>query len=154
MSAQSLIFDRALRKVVVPALAGHGFTYDGSRTFRRVSPDGERADLINFQLGQRSLEGKFTVNLGVFKADDRTEIAVRKAMEYHCPLQRRVRIGLVLPPRISALAKLPVVGFLFGGQDRWWRFSADEVMTTLEMQRVVGLVIEHGLAWHASMSHA
>lgn len=154
MSAQSLVFDDALRRIAVPALAAHGFAYDASRTFRRVSADGKHADLINVQLGQRSLEGKFTVNLGVFRADDNPGIDVRKAKEYHCPMSRRVRIGLVVPPRLPGLAKLPAVGFLFGGQDRWWRFSTDEAMTGLEMQHVVGLVIEHGLAWHAAMTHA
>jgi hypothetical protein len=154
MSAQSLVFDDALRRIAVPALAARGFAYDASRTFRRVSADGKHVDLINFQLGQRSFAGKFTVNLGVFRADDNPGIDVRKAKEYHCPISRRIRIGLVVPSRMPGLASVPVVGFLFGGQDRWWRFSTDAARTGLEMQRVVGLVIEHGLAWHASMRHA
>ncbi|MGI9318616.1 MAG: DUF4304 domain-containing protein, partial [bacterium] len=65
MTARSDTFDACLIEIVSPKLIDIGFEFDKSRTFRRFADQQTVAEFINFQLGQRSLEGKFTVNLGV-----------------------------------------------------------------------------------------
>jgi hypothetical protein len=70
MSEASTTFDQELRAVVLARLRDHGFAFDGSRTFRRALGGGAIAHVVNFQLGQRSLQGRFAVNLGVYVEGD------------------------------------------------------------------------------------
>lgn len=150
MSARTSAFDQALRAVAVPALAPHGFRFDGGRTFRRVSADGRICLIVNFQLGQRSMAGKFTVNLGVFADGDGPGIEPNRANEYDCRADRRTRIGALIPQRFPRLVGLPFVGFLFGAFDRWWPFSEDETRTRAALSTAVEAVVSHGLDWLAA----
>lgn len=145
MSARASTFDKALREIAVPALQEHGFGFDGSRTFRRLT--GSTCQIINFQLGQRSLAGKFTVNLGVFSDGDRPEISAARANDFDCLAERRTRIGALMPGRFPRLAKLPYVGFLFGVADKWWPFSADASRTRIAVSGALDRILAHGLGW-------
>ncbi|MDF3032063.1 MAG: hypothetical protein K0R03_2621 [Moraxellaceae bacterium] len=151
MSTPAKVFTPALRSVVVEPLREAGFTFDGSRTFRCVAADGSAARIINFQLGQRAMAGQFAVNLGVFLAGPvpkgREAITPEKAMEFHCEPAQRQRLGLLLPPRVPLLARLPVIGMLFGPQDLWWECSADQDYTGRELRRALSALQRHGLPW-------
>ena len=148
MSTRSDAFDNALRLVVVPVLARHGFEFDGNRTFRRLSADQCVSELVNFQLGQRSLSGKFTVNLGVYVDGDSPGINVGQAKEYHCPHDRRIRLGHLIPAKLPVLAKLPYIGFLFDSRDKWWFFSGDISRLRATLSVVVDKIALYGLPWH------
>lgn len=141
------VFDAALREIAQPALAAHGFRFDGSRTFRRVADDGRSAAIVNFQRGQRSMEGRFTVNLGVYREGDSDGIAPAKAKEYHCAPHRRTRLGPCMPGWLPALARLPWLGILFGPRDRWWPLDSDDARMQATMATVVDAIARHGLPW-------
>lgn len=147
MSARTSAFDTALRELVVPALAPHGFRFDGSRTFRHLSNDKRTCRIINFQLGQRSMAGKFTVNLGVFNEGDSPGVSASRANEYDCRPERRTRIGAIIPRRHPRLAKLPFVGFLWDMPDKWWPFSEDASRTGAAVSVAVDKIAAHGLGW-------
>jgi len=151
MSARSQLFDQILASMYLPALSG--FTFDRSRTFRRVVETGTCVEIINLQLGQRSLEGRFTVNLGVFKSGDLAAIPLAKAKEYHCKHVYRTRIGLIIPPRFSLLADIPFLGIFFAPRDRWWKFSDNPEQTTVQMSIVLNLIRTYGLPWLVNTSH-
>jgi hypothetical protein len=61
-------FDKQLKAIVRPELAARGFLFDGKRVFRRAREfDGWTAiQIVEFQLGRKSLVGRFTANVGVF----------------------------------------------------------------------------------------
>src|ERR1043165_4944020 len=61
-------FDRQLKAIVRPELVARGFVFDGKRVFRRgIEFDGWTAiQIVEFQLGIKSLVGRFTGNVGVF----------------------------------------------------------------------------------------
>ena len=85
-------FSEHLRKLVVPAFTEAGFAFDGSRTFRRFPKGTTCAQIVNFQLGERFMEGKFTVNLAVYNPDDAVaQLEPQKAFEYHCSVRLRQR---------------------------------------------------------------
>jgi uncharacterized protein DUF4304 len=143
-------FSKSLRTLVVPALTGAGFAFDGSRTFRRFPAATPCAQIVNFQLGERFLEGKFTVNLGLYDPD---EAAVRlepaKAFEHHCAARHRQRLGFLLPRRPGALARVPIVGLLFRPRDAWWP-AGDP--TAIETAR--DAILAYGLPWLESQTPA
>jgi len=147
MSARSDVFDECLSELVSPRLGKLGFDFDRSRTYRRLLPDQAVVQVVNFQLGQRRLEGKFTVNLGVLseKLAEEKGIELKKAYPYHCQFQDR--IGCVLPPRSEWLKDVPYLGMIFGSHDKWWRFSADKEFTLRQVGEVCDKVVDHGVPW-------
>ena len=142
-------FDKALREIAVPALAQHGFAFDGKRTFRRVSDAPRVSDIINFQLGQRSMSAKFTVNLGIFAEGDAPGVSVGQAKEYDYLTQRRTRIGSLML-KSPTLSKLPWVGFLFGVPDKWWWFSETYAQTRASVTAAVETLVTTGVGWFAT----
>lgn len=93
------------------------------------------------------MAGKFTVNLGVFVEGDSAGVGADRAKEHDCRCDRRTRIGAVVPVRFPSLARLPLVGLLFGAQDRWWHFSDDPTPTHEAVSAAVGKIAAHGFAW-------
>lgn len=136
MTEASKVFSQALRTVAKPQLHASGFEFDGRRTFRRPLQQGAIVDAINFQLGQRWLQGQFTVNLSVGTPGS----------EYD-PLARVQRLGLLIPPPMPMLTRLPVVGTWFGPKDIWWRFSADPKQTEAALRRAMHALVRFGYAW-------
>jgi len=147
MTARSDTFDECLVKLVNPQLSGVGFKYDRSRTFRRLVNNDTAVEIINFQLGQRRLEGKFTVNLGVLSENEAREkgIELSKAFPYSCQFQDR--IGCVLPPKSERLKDIRYLGMIFGSHDKWWRFSADKEFTLRQLGDVCDKIINYGIPW-------
>jgi hypothetical protein len=140
-------FNQTLRAVLRPVLDRHGFVFDRGRAFRNIDPGRGAVQIVHFQLGQRSLAGKFTVNLGVLKRGDSAEVGLEKAYPYHCPCGANTRLGHLLPATAPVLSKLPLLGFLFASRDRWWRFSDDEAFTSRQLVLVTDLIVAHGLPW-------
>ena len=132
-------------------MAQRGFGFDGSRTFRRHLEGGAITQIVNVQLGQRSMHGKFTVNLGVYVPGEVSAnpagLTGRKALEYHCAFQRRERLGRLVPAPFPALQRLPLLGMFFGPKDIWWTFSAEPARTERSLRRVLALLMERGLPW-------
>ena len=156
MTARASAFDQALRRLAVEALQAEDFRFDRKRTFRRAV--GPAVQIVNFQLGQRSMEGRFAVNLGVYLPGDALgtapDLAPDQAMEYHCAPQRRERLGRLLPRRLPALQDLPYVGLLFGPKDVWWPFSEDARATEASVARSLAALREYGLPWFARKTPA
>jgi hypothetical protein len=149
VTERALTFNRALREIAVPKLSEHGFKFDSSRTFRRLSSDQRFCEIINFQLGQRSKEGEFTVNLGVFREGDSQGILVSHAQEHECSHGYRIRIGAIIPIRFPKLYELPIFGFLFGSKDKWWQFSSSPLVTNTAVSSAVNVLLAHGMGWFA-----
>ena len=147
MSARSDTFDICLAERVTPRLAELGFRFDNSRTCRRLVDAGETVEIVNFQLGQRSLEGKFSVNLGVLSRTeaDAQDLALDRAYPHNC--RYRNRIGCILPPRSKKLANLPYLGMFFGSHDKWWPFSEDKGSTSRQLEAVCDLIVDHAIPW-------
>jgi hypothetical protein len=150
VAAAAKTFDGGLRAVIHPALAARGFVFDGNRTYRRELAGGV-LQLVNFQLGQRSLEGHFAVNLGVYvpgelDAGDAPASPAR-TREYHCAWGRRERLARVRPVRFPRLGELPWLSVLFGPSDTWWRHAADERVTCASLAKALELLEQHGFAW-------
>ena len=152
MSARSDTFDSCLAELVTPRLSERGFGFDHSRTYRKIVDGGEAVEIVNFQLGQRSLEGKFTVNLGVLsRAEaDAQDLALDRAYPYSCRYQNR--IGRVLPARSERLRNLPYLGMFFGAHDKWWRFSEDRALTSRQLETVCDLIVAHAIPWLENFS--
>jgi Domain of unknown function (DUF4304) len=143
MAAFAASFSQQLRQLVVPAFADAGFVFDGSRTFRRFPQGTPCAQIVNFQLGERFMEGKFTVNLAVYDPDDASaRVEPKKAFEYHCSARLRQRLGVLLPTPLGTFARLPVFGFLFLPRDKWWRADAPKAMDEAR-----DAIFAYGLAW-------
>jgi hypothetical protein len=151
MSEAAKTFDHILRASARDALRERGFDFDRSRTFRRYPIPGAISQIVNFQLGQRSMEGRFTVNLGVYVPGEvpsnPADLQPDRACEYHCAWKRRERLGRLLPRPLPALQNVPLLGALFGPQDVWWTFSTDAARTQRSMERVLALLLNRGLAW-------
>lgn len=147
MSSRASAFDKTLREIAVPALEVHGFKFDGARTFRRISSDGRTSQIINFQLGQRSMAGKFTVNLGLFTEGDRPGVSPAHAKEHDCRFECRTRIGALISPRHPRLASLPFIGMLFGIPDKWWTFAEDPSRNAASVFTAVDKIRAHGFGW-------
>ncbi|HYW55874.1 MAG TPA: DUF4304 domain-containing protein [Polaromonas sp.] len=149
MSDATRALDQQLRLVVLPALKEQGFEFDRRRTFRRAGPDGA-IQIVNFQVGERSMEGQFTVNLGVYRPGDPihdTKVELGKVMEHHCPSERRKRLGELRAPAFAGLRQVPVLGVLFGSVDRWWPISGAEQITRRSLEKVTKALVDQGLPW-------
>jgi hypothetical protein len=147
MTKRAKTFDKVLKEVAVPELKKTGFHYDGGRTFRKIINNGTAVQIINLQLGQRSKEGKFTVNLGVFHAGDSAGVILANAYEYHCKWAKRIRIGQLIPSKLRRLQVIPFIGWLFGSFDRWWKFSEDSHLTRKNIALITDIIISYGITW-------
>ena len=143
MAGAERSFTRRLREEGAPAFADIGFVFDGSRTFRRFPQGPACVQIINFQLGDRFMSGRFTVNVAVYDpARCAVQVESKKALEHHCAPALRQRLGFLIPSRLRALERLPIVGLLFRPRDTWW--AADDVTAIVAAREAV---IAHGLPW-------
>lgn len=147
MNQRIKIFNDCLREIVKPNLGNLGFKFDNSRTFRRIRDNAIEAEIINFQLGLRSLEGKYTVNLGVYQLNDNNTTKLEKALPHDCNCEAESRIGALIPPKIEFLKNTPVLGYFFGSPDKWWKFSNDHVSTRTNLEIVNKYIIRFGIPW-------
>ena len=88
-------FNNSLRNVAKPELALLGFEFDGKRRFSKIGQNGEK-QIIEYQVGIRSAQGTFAVNL--------------------ISTDRQVRLAMIRPTLMSRF-----VNWLFGDYDPWWK---------------------------------
>jgi hypothetical protein len=108
-NAAAAILEGVVKRALVPDLKQRGFRRSGS-TFRRSLTD--CIQVVNVQAGRRSLEGKFTLNVGVFFPAAHAEVrdllrwdpGPGGPSEPECTVRRRV-------------------GELLGVEDHWWSLS-------------------------------
>ena len=157
MSADGLkALGAALRSSLEPMLASHGFSFEpGTRTFRRAA--GDCTQILNVQVGVRSMEGRFTVNLGVFHPQYNAIVIhggalPDKPLEYQCVVRERLSVlrDTILTryfrPRIEKKDTF-LKFWLTTPTDEWWRFSSSEAQITSELAAVQRLLLERGLPW-------
>jgi hypothetical protein len=133
-------FTANLRQVLASSLAQQGFAFDGERVFRRPVTS-SCVQLIDVQLGDRFMEGKFTINLAIYEHGE-SRMDPMRAREYHCPPERRQRLGLLVPSRWRALARLPMIGLFFGPKDIWWPARGAH-----GLERAREALLAYGLTW-------
>lgn len=138
-------------------MAARGFRYDSrSRTFRRTA--GEFTQIVNIQVGVRSLEGRFTVNLGVFHPAFAAASAPApdpaRPMEYECLPECRARLGLLQPTAFTRFFQRRIRNprsfiehWLVTPFDKWWRFGAGAVQVGAALAAVKRMLLERGLPW-------
>ena len=135
-------FDANLRQVLVPSLADQGFAFDGGRVFRRPVTR-TCVQLVDVQLGERFMAGEFTINLAVYEHEPGESLMdPMRVREYHCPPDRRQRLGLLIPSRWRPLARLPAIGWFFGPKDIWWSARG-----THGLERAREALHAYGLRW-------
>ena len=141
MASVDPAFTENLRRILAPPLTDAGFTFDGRRVFRRRV--GECEQIVDVQVGVRSLQGKFTINLAVYDPQiDPRDVERAAVREFHCGANRRQRLGMLLPSRLPALKRLRLVGFLFGPKDKWW-----PAHTVDGMNQAKNTFLKYGVTW-------
>lgn len=137
---------------IAPQLAPLGFRYDGRRVFRRAVAHEPFpcVQIVEFQAGQRSLSGRFTVNLGVYSLRSARDPAtpVPDPLPCHCLPDMTTRLGL-LRPGIWAVMRA-----VFGPErvplgDKWWPYRGDPQNVARTMNRVAQLIVRYGVPWLA-----
>lgn len=125
------VFEKSLSKLVIPALEQHGFVFNGRRDF--IKPYGQSEAKINFQLGQRGMAGKFTVNLIVDGASE--------------------RLGCVRKTKWSRTIDLVFGNYnpwwkdVFMPKDKWWKLDEFDSYMNRTMNRVLFILVTDGMAW-------
>lgn len=152
------ILDAGIKEIVGPFLKERQFDYTPkTRTFRKTNPENECTWIIDFQVGQRFMEGRFTVNLAFFYPDLHSEIKQESPLaeprEYHCHPWNRERLGALRDTPITSFFKRFIKGsnhwftqWLITSPDRWWKFSNNEPETRRSLKKVVKELKEHGLS--------
>lgn len=143
MAPLTQAFRIQIREVVAPALKEAGFVFDGSRTFRRFVQDTKYVQIVNFQLGVRSMKERFTVNLAVYHPDHCASLfEPKKVTDAHCLPGHRERLGVLTQRRHKSLERIPVIGLFFIRRDRRWRATNPGA---LENAREV--LLSKGFSW-------
>ena len=149
------VLNNSVRRDVRPKLTAIGFKYDSaSRTFRR--PRGNCTQIINFQAGVRSHEGRFTVNLGAYhptyRENSENSPPPERPKAYDCLLQERLsvfrdtlitRVGRHFISEPNTFIKW----WLVTPSDYWWRFSEDPAVTDSAIRSVLKILLPRGLNW-------
>ena len=131
MTTLSSHFDKSLRKIAKPALEKYGFIFDGRRRFNKIQNG--KAVGIEFQLGQRFMAGKFTVNLVMG--------------------EKNIRLGIIRETRFSRFVNRLFGNFdpwwkgVFLPKDKWWKLSKSESRMDGSISEAVTCIEKHGLPW-------
>ena len=126
-------FHGAIQTAAAPPLRARGFAFDGRATFRRrlEHPGRWALHIVHFQMGQRSMEGQFTVNLAVYHPALSLVSVTDRPTVGDCPLEMRRRLGFFLHPPM----------------DRWWPLFEDDPAMTNEISGLIPLLVDEGLPW-------
>lgn len=145
-------FDKALRCQARPRLATVGFQFDERRTFRRTVPHGfgTSTHIVEFQIGLRSLAGRFTVNIGVFNANHHKSLLHVSGPSGHpetsyCYPEQWVRLGRIMRPR-GIRSRLPRTRRA-RTEDRWWPLHEKPARMERRLRSVLQILWEDGLEW-------
>jgi hypothetical protein len=144
-----------IRRVIEPAMSAQRFKYEPStRTFRR--PSGTCTQIVNFQAGVRSMEGQFTVNLGVYHPEFRLNAKHKpvsdRPKENDCVVRERLAMLRETPitryfrPRIHSTDTF-LKWWLVTTDDKWWPFTEDEGQVRQQLESLRGLLLSTGLEW-------
>jgi hypothetical protein len=144
-------FYRQLKKLVQPELLSKGFDFDGKRVFRKsVQFDSYTGiQIIEFQLGIKSLVGKFTANVGVFSSQfypkDWHPI-VDEPLTYDCFPAMWKRLGCFFDPPQSWIRS--VLGCPKPPRSNyWWEQYADEQKMAKSLQSALTCLKAEVLPW-------
>lgn len=160
-TARIKALDAAIRETLKPDLEAQGFKYEaGSRTFRK--PVGECTQVINVQVGVRSMEGRFTINLGVYHPSHRSGAdgvpPTKSPKESDC--RERKRLGGLRDTFFSKFFRGEVGDdanflkwWLATPSDKWWSFTSDEQHNARQLSSLKELLMTRGTAWLNSKSH-
>ncbi len=158
MTKRSSVLELAIRKQLAGRLIDQGYQYDGKKTFRRIDPSRGTIRIVEFQVGARSLAGRFTVNLGVyapqFALGPEPAASVEVATPTYCLPGFSERLGCVIEGAwMRFFSKLfgPPDGWwkhiLYGPRDRWWRYSENAETTTRQVAITAQLILGPGMQW-------
>jgi len=154
--------DQGIRQQLAQFLIAHNFELEPSkRTFRRKR--GDFTQIINIQLGSKSLTGKFTVNLGVFHPSAGSPIPGHPTPsdpgEADCPTEMRARLGMIRDSMLGRLFRVRpdssasfLKSWLSTPFDKWWPYTDAPKQIERELASVIRLLEQHGLAWLESKS--
>ena len=145
MTEDHRVFEWALREVVKPELAKIGFRPTGGRRFRAIKGDGATWE-VEFQLGVRALEGKFTVNLMVQEPNSKSPTIVRIG-SVRQSWRSRFLARLFPSPR-------SIWRTLLGARDLWWPLTPFEHEARTSFSSVVAILLSDGVAWFQENTHA
>lgn len=144
-------FDTQLKQLARPELVSKGFAFDGRRVFRRpVQLDAFTAiQIIEFQLGIKSLVGKFTANVGVFSSRFHPKgwpPVADAPVTCDCLPAMRQRLGYFFDPPQSLLRS--VLGHpKLQRHDFWWEQFTDEQKMAQSLQSVLNCLKVEALPW-------
>lgn len=141
-----------LSQVVKPEMVSRGFHYDSStRTFRK--PSGVCIQIVDFQVGVRTMEGQFTVNLAVYHPEYRNPAPPDypdRPREFNCLYEFRKRLSRLRDTPFTKFFRFFLRnsdGWLVTPTDYWWPFTSDEAQVAKELGLVRRLLLDRGLAW-------
>jgi hypothetical protein len=140
--------DRQIERVIAPVLVERGFDFDGRRTFRRAhgTERGPVVQLVSFQVGVRSLAGRFTVNLGVFVPWLEERAAPGGQPEtYDCLSDLTQRLGFFHRPQRGFVSRL--LGRHPEPRDHWWAQHSDPDRMSGVLADVRDCLLDSGLPW-------
>lgn len=144
------IFNRQLKKIVSPRLTIAEFKFDEKRTFRRVLHCGgiSLCQIVEFQVGIKSLTGKFTVNLAVysnsFRPSDWKDPGDLPG-SWNCLPGKSIRLGQFYKRKRSLIER--ILRAPFSSSDHWWGQSEKETAMDATFNEVTDLILGEGLAW-------
>jgi hypothetical protein len=149
--------ENGIRLLIKPELVCRGFSYEAStRTFRR--PSSECIQIVDFQIGVRSMAGQFTVNLAVFHPEygypDWRNLPPDQVRESHCLMAFRCRLSALRDTPFTRFFRRLITDtdsflkwWLITPTDRWWSFTPDDAQVEGELNLVRGLLLAKGLDW-------
>jgi hypothetical protein len=140
--------DRQIERVIAPVLVERGFDFDGRRAFRRprAAEQGQVVQIVSFQVGLRSLAGRFTVNLGVFVPGlGGTAAPGGRPETYDCIHDLTQRLGFFHRPPRGLLSQL--LGRQPAPRDHWWEQHQDPDRMSEALADVRDCLISGGLPW-------
>jgi hypothetical protein len=149
-------FDQQVRKLIGPVITSTGYEFDGRRIFRRPIPfdTGTAIQIIEFQIGIKSLTGRFTVNLGVFSdsfhPQDWPPVCTGPRTSDCLPAMWK-RLGYFYDTPQSLLTTIlgrtkPKRG------DYWWDQHAGEREMINALQAPLKCLLDEGLPWLEKIS--
>jgi hypothetical protein len=158
MGSNAKILERGIRRIIKPEMMTRNFSYDSAnRTFRR--PSGECIQIVDFQIGVRTMTGKFTANLAVFHPEYR-EPALRDVpppaapKESDCLMDYRCRLAVLRDTVITKYFRKRIHNadtfwkwWLVTPTDHWWSIAADDAQIVAELATVRELLLTRGLGW-------
>jgi hypothetical protein len=143
-------FDRQLAAVVPPVLEPLGFRGGVHRAFRRIrqGDHGTLAHIVHFQVGIKSMTGRFTVNFVVYHSKfclRPGEVTAETATFGDGFMELWARVAQLEPVRPSLIGR--ILGRSTEPPDRWWEQSADAAAMASALREPLALVLAHAPRW-------